>query len=81
MSQENVDLVRDGMNAYIESGDTSRISGDFVWDLTNFENWPDKAIYSGLDEFNDFMGIWFEPFEEWRQDIERRRISVTTGCC
>ena len=71
MSQPNIDLIRDGMNAYIESGDTSRISEDFVWDMTNFENWPDKNVYTGLAEFNEFMAIWFDPFEEWRQDTER----------
>jgi SnoaL-like domain len=67
----NVDIVRNGSAAFFASGDTSSLTEGFVWDLTNFEGWPDKAVYTGLDELNQFMTSWFEPFEDWRQEFDR----------
>jgi ketosteroid isomerase-like protein len=71
MSQENADIVRDGLERFLADRDTSRLADDFVWDVTHFEGWPDKAVYRGVDEFNDFVAMWFEPFDEWRQEIEQ----------
>ncbi|MEA2271974.1 MAG: hypothetical protein QOI98_682 [Solirubrobacteraceae bacterium] len=71
MSLTNVDVVRVGVERWVADRDTSWMSDDFVWDLTHYEGWPDKAVHRGLEEFNAFAETWFEPFEEWRQEIER----------
>ena len=72
MSQENVAIVRANLEEFIRTRrPTPHMSADFVWDLTNYEGWPDKAVYAGQEEFVQFIDMWVEPFDSWTMEIER----------
>jgi ketosteroid isomerase-like protein len=71
MSEENVEIVRANLDEFIRTRSaTPQMSPDFVWDLTHYEGWPDKAVYAGVDEFSQFVDTWMEPFESWTMDVE-----------
>jgi ketosteroid isomerase-like protein len=72
MSQENVEIVRSMTEEFtrtLRAPDV--VSPAFVWDLTTFEGWPDKAVHRGRDEFHAFIEVWLEAYERWTQEIER----------
>jgi ketosteroid isomerase-like protein len=72
MSEENVETVRANLEEFIRTRrPTPHMSADFVWDLTNYEGWPDKAVYAGQAEWVQFVETWLEPFDTWTMDIER----------
>jgi ketosteroid isomerase-like protein len=72
MSHETVEIVRQNLEEFIRTpGMTSQMSPDFVWDLTNYEGWPDKAVYAGTDEFVGFVEMWMEPFDTWTMEAEQ----------
>jgi ketosteroid isomerase-like protein len=71
MSQENVEIVRANLEEFVRTRrPTATQSPDFVWDLTNYEGWPDKAVYAGQDEWMAFVENWMEPFDDWTMEIE-----------
>jgi ketosteroid isomerase-like protein len=71
MSQENVEIVRKGIAAFIESERLSEFfAPDVVWDMSTFPGWPDHSEFRGLDEFNDFLDAWIEPYDRWSYEVE-----------
>ena len=72
MSQENVEIVRANLEEFVRTRrPTPHMSPYFVWDLTNYEGWPDKAVYAGQAEWIQFVETWLEPFDSWTMEIER----------
>ena len=71
MSQENVEIVgrllSDDLPALYRMIGTL---GDFVWDMTTFEGWPDQGEFRGFAAFVGFLRRWVEPYAEWRIEIE-----------
>jgi ketosteroid isomerase-like protein len=76
MSQENVELVRDALNAFIEVDEglagpqrlTEFFAPDGTWDF------PDLVGQSELRDLNDFLefrATWMKPYAEWRYDVEK----------
>ena len=71
MSKENVEIVRKGIAAFIESEPLSEFfAADVVWDMGTFSGWPGRSEFRGLDEFNDFLDAWIEPYEGWSYEVE-----------
>jgi ketosteroid isomerase-like protein len=71
MSQQNVELVRKGVAAFADSGGVSEFfAPDVVWDMGTFSGWPGRSEFRGLDEFNDFVEAWIEPYEGWSFEVE-----------
>jgi uncharacterized protein len=72
MSQENVELVRRGFQA-VRAGDFTKMLG--VLDQ-NIEVIPPKqvpgvaSVYYGHEGFLEFLGEWFEPWDEYAVEIE-----------
>jgi uncharacterized protein len=64
MSQENVELVRGGFDAFQE-GDLSRMLGLMVDDLVTYRADPDDATYHGKEGFLHATADWTEDFSEW----------------
>jgi ketosteroid isomerase-like protein len=84
MSQENVEVVRKGIAAFTESERVSEFfAPDVVWDMGTFSGWPGRSEFRGLDEFNEFLDAWIEPYDEWSYEVERildaggNRVAVT----
>jgi ketosteroid isomerase-like protein len=77
VSQENVEIVRRGFEAFNRGGPEAMISGGFwspeiVWD-TSPSAVPGLGVYRGQDEVKSaFENDWFKafPFEEWEIAVE-----------
>lgn len=79
MSQENVELVRRGLNAWIEVDEgLAELSGlyeffapDATFDLSTYSGWPGPPEIRGLDAFVEFRVSWMEPYESWSYHAEQ----------
>jgi ketosteroid isomerase-like protein len=77
MSEENVEIVRRGFEAFNQGGPDAVISGgiwspEIVWDTTP-SGIPGLGVYRGYDEVRSaFEDNWFTafPFEEWKIEAE-----------
>ena len=77
MSQENVEIVRAGFEAFNQGGPDAAWSGGFwspeiVWD-TSPSGIPGLGVYHGYDEVKSALeDNWFAafPFEEWEIVVE-----------
>jgi ketosteroid isomerase-like protein len=64
MSQENVEIVRGGFDAFQE-GNLSRMLDLMADDLVTYRADPDGATYHGREGFLDATADWTEDFSEW----------------
>jgi ketosteroid isomerase-like protein len=64
MSQENVEIVRGGFDAFQE-GNLSRMLDLMADDLVTYRAEPDGATYHGREGFLDATADWTEDFSEW----------------
>jgi ketosteroid isomerase-like protein len=65
MSQENVEVVRQGFEAF-ERGQLDVMLDLFTDDVTTYRADPDGATYHGKAGFLDATADWTEDFSEWR---------------
>jgi ketosteroid isomerase-like protein len=72
MSQENVEVIRRGWNAWLR-GDMRDLfetfASDIVWDTSHFRDWP-EAAYHGTDGVQRFLSEWLEVWDEYEVTIE-----------
>ena len=63
MSQENVERVRQGFERFVATGrtDPDIASPGFVWDMSNFDGWPERQTYEGDEEVQGFSRIGQAP--------------------
>ena len=43
---------------------------DFVWDMSQFEGWPEEPMYHGPEGTRAFLRAWTEPWEDWQLQLE-----------
>ncbi|MFL5823414.1 MAG: nuclear transport factor 2 family protein [Solirubrobacteraceae bacterium] len=69
---ENVEIVRAGFEHFISTGDLQDdiMTPDFVWDMSQFEGWPEESIYPGPEGTRAFLRAWTEPWEDWQLQLE-----------
>jgi uncharacterized protein len=65
MSQENVEVVRQGFEAF-ERGELDALLDLFTDDVTTYRADPDGATYDGKAGFLEATADWTEDFSEWR---------------
>ena len=72
MSQENVELVRAGYADFRLSGrfDESITTDDFVWDMSNFQGWPEQPLYKGAEGARRFLEEWSGAWDDWELELE-----------
>ena len=72
MSQENVEIVRDGYERFAASGrfDAEITSPDFVWDMSNFHGWPEQQTYEGAEEARAFLSDWATAWDDWELEVD-----------
>ena len=72
MSQENVEVVRGALEAFMR-GDAetalSAYSPDSEWDDTRFR--PEGKVHRGRDEINEVVRIWVGAWTDYSIEIER----------
>jgi ketosteroid isomerase-like protein len=77
MSQENVELARAALNAWIEVDegliDPQRLEEFFARDVTTtFSGFmEERTTLHGTDEFLELRAAWMEPYEDWEYEVER----------
>ena len=72
MSQENVEIVREGYERFAATGEfaADRATDDFVWDMSNFHGWPEQQVYEGVDGAEAFLREWLGAWEDWDLEVE-----------
>jgi ketosteroid isomerase-like protein len=65
MSQENVEIVRQGFQAF-ERGELDAILDLFTDDIITYRADPDRATFDGKAGFRDAAADWTEDFSEWQ---------------
>jgi ketosteroid isomerase-like protein len=72
MSRENVELVRQGWDAWFRGdleGMFSNLDPDVVWDTSHFRDWPESSYY-GIEGLRRFLTEWLEVWDEYEVGIE-----------
>jgi ketosteroid isomerase-like protein len=72
MSEENVEIVRDGLGRFAATREfpAERVTGDFVWDMSNFHGWPEQQVYEGAGGARAFLKEWTDAWEDWEIEID-----------
>jgi ketosteroid isomerase-like protein len=68
MSEENVELIRRGVEHWLASGEI-RAHPDFVWDVSRLD-WPDRQVYFGPEGANQFNSEWADAWDDWEVEVE-----------
>jgi ketosteroid isomerase-like protein len=73
MSQENVEVVKCGWDAWIK-GDLNAVFELFdpavEWDTTSFEGWPEDDLYCGHEAVRRFFKEWLATWERFETGAE-----------
>jgi ketosteroid isomerase-like protein len=64
LSQENVEVVRRGYEAYAR-GDMAAMLADLDPDMVTYREEPDGATFKGRDGFLEAIAEWVEDFDEF----------------
>jgi ketosteroid isomerase-like protein len=70
MSQENIDVVKRGIDAYLrgdESGMLEMAASDII--VTQFPDQPDLRDYHGHEGLMEVMGRWIGAWDDWSIEI------------
>jgi|SRR5437588_12869738 len=86
MSQENVQLVREGFLA-TGSGDPAAAQAmrersfdqSIEWDMSGVVGWAEKQVYRG-QEVGEFLQAWADSWREWHFDLEEVRDAGESRC-
>jgi ketosteroid isomerase-like protein len=72
MSQENVEIVRNGLERFAATGEFGDeiVTADFVWDMSNFHGWPEQQVYEGAAGARTFLGEWTDAWEDWELEVD-----------
>ncbi|MHB8233750.1 MAG: nuclear transport factor 2 family protein, partial [Solirubrobacteraceae bacterium] len=67
MSQENVEIVRRGLEQFMATGRfaAADVAADFAWDMSNFQGWPEHQVYEGVAGAEAFLRDWSAAWDEW----------------
>jgi ketosteroid isomerase-like protein len=73
MSQENVEIVRRGWEAWIK-GDLEAVLARFdpavEWDTTNYDGWPEGGVYQGHAGVRRFIEDWLASWDRSETGVE-----------
>jgi ketosteroid isomerase-like protein len=72
MSQANVEIVREGLQAYGDTGELVErfVTPDFVWDMSKFGGWLEQPLYEGIEGAQRFLTDWLDAWEDWELEVE-----------
>jgi ketosteroid isomerase-like protein len=72
MSEENVEIVRRGLERFLESGEfvAELATDDFTWDMSNYHGWPEQQVYEGIEGARAFLADWIDAWDDWKLEVE-----------
>ena len=72
MSEENVEIVREGYERFAATGEFAAelYTDDFVWDMSNFRGWPEQKVYEGVGGAEEFRRGWLDAWADWELEVE-----------
>jgi ketosteroid isomerase-like protein len=72
MSQENVEIVRKGLERFAATGEFTDdiVTPDFAWDMSNFHGWPEQQVYEGAEGARTFLSEWADSWEDWELEVD-----------
>jgi ketosteroid isomerase-like protein len=72
MSQENVEIVRSGLERFSATGEFTDdiVTPDFAWDMSHFHGWPEQQIYEGAEGARSFLREWTDAWEDWELEVD-----------
>jgi uncharacterized protein len=77
MSQENVEVVREGWDAWIR-GDLPALLRHFdpnvVWDTSHFHDWP-ESTYHGIEGVERFLSEWSDVWADYGLHVDDIRAA------
>ena len=77
MSQENVEVVREGWDAWIRGdmpGLFHHLDPNIVWDTSHFHDWP-ESTYHGIEGVERFLSEWRDVWDGLQVDVEDIRAA------
>jgi uncharacterized protein len=72
MSQENVDVIRQGWDAWLRGdlpGLFRQFDPEIVWDTSHFRDWPESA-YHGIAGVERFLNEWLDVWDDYEVGVE-----------
>jgi uncharacterized protein len=72
MSQENVEVVREGWDAWMRGdmpGLFRQLDPDVVWDTSHFHDWPEPT-YHGIEGVERFLSEWLDVWAGLELEVE-----------
>jgi ketosteroid isomerase-like protein len=73
MSQENVEIVRRGWEAW-RMGDLDALVALYdpgvEWDTTHYEGWPEDGVYRGRAGVRRFLEQWLASWERYETGVD-----------
>src|SRR5919198_5301944 len=77
MSQENVEVIRQGWDAWLR-GDLPALfrncDPEIVWDTSHFREWP-ESDYHGIEGLQRFLEEWLDVWDEYEMSLEDVRAA------
>jgi hypothetical protein len=72
MTQENMEIVRRVYEHFdaTHTVDPGSLAANVVWDMSNFESWPERPLYEGPGGVQEFIRSWLEPWDTYEHDLE-----------
>ena len=66
MPESNLETARRAYEHFVATGEPleGAYHRDFVLDMSGFRGWPERQRYDGIEGLREFIGDWFETWEE-----------------
>ena len=67
-----MELVRRGYEQFARTGRfvAEMVTSDFVWDMSNFQGWPEQQVYEGAEGARTFLRDWAAAWDDWELEID-----------
>lgn len=65
-----MEIIRSAYKRFASTGVLANITPDFVWDMSNFHDWPEQQVYEGAEGARTFLTAWTGAWDDWALEID-----------